>query len=381
MPIRLRHRFYIKILFFFWFICAVLLVTVSFIAGQLTFHSWMSPRERIVINSYASILVNTLTDINNPQKNLCQLNKKLGHTLYLVASNKKHIYCKEPPKQLSEIAKKNMKHAFIYQNYLVSNALEVKNLSYWLVSSRQTLLNNPSFNIDYLKQHSGQKLLITLLLSAILCFLIAKSLTRPLKIISEKMSQFGKGNLEARVGHLLKKNKDEFSDIATEFDSMANNIKHLIKSKQQMLFNISHELRSPLARQLMCLDLLKVTPATEHEELLDDVEKENLLLNELITEVLMLAKLTSKTFSYHPVKQNISSLIKQSIKNINFEFQTSVICFKGANNLFAKVDKKLLSILIDNLLKNAVKYSGIEKKIVLLASGDNYHCQDRKSVV
>lgn len=368
MQIKLRNKFYIKILLCFWLFGASLLISISFIAGQITLDSWVSPREKIFINSYAVVIVNSLKDIHDPKKYICNLNKKLKNTFFLMASNNEYILCKKKPKDLDKIVIKNKESAYMVKNYLVSDAVEMDDVKYRLVSIRDKQLYN-----DPRESFVGYRLVLALVFSALICHLISKFLTKPLQIVIAKMKLFAGGNFNARVGGALKQRKDEFSEIGTQFDEMADNIKDLMQSKQQMLYNISHELRSPLARQLMSLDILKITPTEEHAELIAGVEKENRLLNQLISEILMLAKLTTKTFSYTPENQNISLIIKKSIENINFEFQTSAVQFQGDNNIYAKVDKVTLIILIENLLKNAIKYSGVKNKIIINAEQEKNH--------
>lgn len=359
MRIKIRNKFYIKVFFCFWIFGAVILITFSFLAGQITLKSWISPREKVFINSYAVVVTNSLNEVKNPQKYICNLNHRLNNT-FIIVSSKGNISCLEPPNILPRILKFDYKTAYTFDNYLVSDAIHVNNTKYWLLSKRDMPLY-----ADYLKKNVGYRLFLAILLSALICFLISKYLTSPLKVVVEKMGFFASGDLSSRVGKLLKKRKDEFTEIGAKFDQMADSIEDMISSKQQMLYNISHELRSPLARQLMCLDILEVTPAAEHTQIIHDIKSENQIINDLISEILFLAKLSSKSFSYAPSKQNISEIIKNSISNVNFEYETACVKYKGEDNIYAYVDKKLITILVENLLRNSIKYSGVNNSIII----------------
>ena len=82
----------------------------------------------------------------------------------------------------------------------------------------------------------------------------------------------------------------------------------------------------------------------------------------------MLAKLSTKTFTFQPIISDINAIIEQSINNIHHEYQTSTIKFIKQHEIKTECAPKLISILIENLLKNAIKYSGIDKNIDVSAT-------------
>lgn len=363
MQVKLRNKFYLKLFLSFWVFSFALLIIISFIAGQLSFKYWMSPREKIFINSYAVILINSLNEVKDKKHYLCHINQKLQNTFFLIDNKKELIYCKKPNINIKKMAHDTPDHAFIYDKYLVSDKIKSGNITYRLLSIKAKPLY-----VVFIQKYVAYRLMFAIIFSAILCYFISKYLTKPLKIVVDKMALFSEGNLSVRVGELLKNRQDEFTEIASEFDTMADSIQNLIQSKQQMLYNISHELRSPLARQRMSLDILKITPSDEHELLVDDIKKENELINALISEILMLAKLSTKTFTYQPIQTDVNAIIEKSINNINYEYQISTIKFKKLYEITSECDPKLISILIENLLKNAIKYSGINKDIHISAT-------------
>ena len=359
---KIKNKFSLKIFVIFWLFCAFILVTVSLIAGQFTSLPWMSPREKLFINAHASVLSIVLTKTDNSKKILCDLNEKLKNTLYLLNSNGPIIYCQVLPRDVKSINKENKPYAYVHGKYLVSDKIKVikSQGSYRLVA-----LKSQHLYPVLLQSQVAYRLLTAVSISGIFCYLIALYLTYPLKVVAKIMSHFGKGELKSRVGNLIKKRNDEFTEIGNEFDNMANSIEDMILAKQQMLYNISHELRSPLARQLISLDLLKHTPKEEHQELITHIKEENTHINDLISNILTLAKLSTNTFPSHPKKTDVTAIILKAINNINFENHTSCIIFQGEKHMNSLVDEKLIKIAIENVIKNALTYAGKNDPIVV----------------
>lgn len=328
-------------------------------AGQLTIKYWMSPRDRIFINSYASIIAKSLKAVRNKRDYLCDLDKSFKNT-FVIISDKNVISCHKQNLNFNTVINNNLNRAYVYKNRLISDLITINGERFWLSAIR----NQPLYN-TLVSTQVRYKLMAVLIFSALICFILARYLTLPLKTVRERMFAFSTGDLSSRVGDAINKRQDEFAEIGYEFDCMATSIQQLITSKQNMLYNVSHELRSPLARQLMTLDVLKISSREKYGDLLQKVEKENFILNELITEILMLAKLSTKTFSYNPRQTDLSELIKKSIQNINFEFSTNLIKSDVPQQSMAVVDPKLMTIVIENLLKNAVKHSGSKENIVI----------------
>ena len=99
--------------------------------------------------------------------------------------------------------------------------------------------------------------LILVLLSGLACLLLARYLTRPIRVFRTAGQSIAAGDLGARVGPTVAMRKDEFGELATDFDRMADRIEELLGSQQQLLRDVSHELRSPLARLQAAVGLIR----------------------------------------------------------------------------------------------------------------------------
>src|SRR5262245_5290437 len=108
--------------------------------------------------------------------------------------------------------------------------------------------------------------IIMLAAAGLFCFLIARHVTAPLIRLSSAAESIAEGRLNTRVGLDLQKRRDEIAALARDFDRMAERIEALVTSQQDLLANISHELRSPLARLNVALELLKQDGAERSSE-------------------------------------------------------------------------------------------------------------------
>ena len=132
--------------------------------------------------------------------------------------------------------------------------------------------------------------LATLLVSAIVCFLLARYLSDPIRHLRAATRSIADGNLSVRVSSLMGQRRDELALLAFDFDVMAERLRSLLESQRQLLRDVSHELRSPLARLQIALGLAR-RPHANLEQEFDRIEQETQRLDELIGEILSLSRL------------------------------------------------------------------------------------------
>ena len=134
---------------------------------------------------------------------------------------------------------------------------------------------------------------LSILAAGVISYLLALYLTSPVKKLKTVVQSFAEGNLEARVAPQLGSRRDELADLGREFDHMAERIEALISSQKRLLADISHELRSPLARLTVALALARKNTTTKGEAALDRIEMESERVNALVGQLLALTRLES----------------------------------------------------------------------------------------
>src|SRR2546425_4146474 len=135
------------------------------------------------------------------------------------------------------------------------------------------------------------RLLAVLVTAGAVCYPLARYVARPLARLRAATHEVARGNLAVRVAPAMGRRHDELADLARDFDAMAERIDALMSAERRLLRDISHELRSPLARLLVALGLARQRAGDQ--EPFDRIEREAERLNALIGQLLMLARLES----------------------------------------------------------------------------------------
>ena len=199
-----------------------------------------------------------------------------------------------------------------------------------------------------------------LLLTAILvCYALALYLTSPIRKLREATRKIAEGDLKTRVAGRVGRRRDELADLARDFDEMAERIESLITSQQRLNRDISHELRSPLARLNVALEIAKQKSSPETQPILGRIEMESTRLNEMISRLLILAKLESGSEEIEPVRIDLTELVHDVAADADFEAQAKgrSVEVSSADSCTVMGSENLLRSAIENVLRNAVRYT------------------------
>jgi two-component system sensor histidine kinase CpxA len=198
-----------------------------------------------------------------------------------------------------------------------------------------------------------------LLTALILCYLLALYLSRPIGKLRAATQTLAAGQLNTRVSDRLGRRRDELGDLARDFNVMAERIEGLITSQQRLNRDISHELRSPLARMNVALEIAKQRVTPETRPLLTRIETESERLNEMISRLLTLAKLETGSEVVEPIRIDLAELVKDVAEDADFEAKARSRSVEVETNGTCTVagNEELLRSAIENVLRNAVRYT------------------------
>ena len=143
-------------------------------------------------------------------------------------------------------------------------------------------------------------------LIAVLCYLLAVHLASPLRSLRRVVEKFGLGDLNSRL-HLSR--HDEIGELARAFNLMADQIRTLLSAERRLLQDVSHELRSPLARLGFAVELAK--PNTDREAALARIHKEADRLNHLVDELLQLTRAEGDPTARNPEVNELGELLQR----------------------------------------------------------------------
>lgn len=333
------------------------------ITGTLTRQSSIPVSEKIFINSYANAAVATYE--SGGKKALVQWIKHIAlskHlTIYLLSSNGKIIGLGKTPDGVKALYGEFLKNKipegiFRRSNFITSHEiLTLSQTTYRLVAELHTpishLIEIPWGGMSFV-------LIIAIILTGLVCNLLSLYLTKPLSALREAAKSIAKGHLDTRVSNEIKNRKDEIAGLAHEFDSMAKRIEQLIKSKERLLQDISHELRSPLARLQVAIALIRDNHTKNNTALYDKIETEIQRLDSLIGEIMTVAKLLRPQAKIHKANCDLGALIQEIINDANFEFasKNAAIRFEQ-EKVTIKIDRNIIFHTIENIIRNALRYT------------------------
>ncbi len=187
---------------------------------------------------------------------------------------------------------------------------------------------------------------------------LALYFTRPLRHLSWALKEVSLGKFETRVGKLMGSRKDEITDLANDVDIMAARLQQLVESKQRLLHDISHELRSPLARAQVAIGLLRQNPA-KTDQMLDRIEQETERLNDLVEQILTLARLTSDADLSVNETVDVIELLTAIADDAAFEANSTnkQVNLTAKGTFISRVNGEVLCRAFENIIRNAIKYT------------------------
>jgi len=208
-------------------------------------------------------------------------------------------------------------------------------------------------------QLSTSRIAGLVLTTGLVCYLLALYLTSPVKKLQSTVKAFAEGNLDARVSPGLGSRRDELADLGREFDHMAERISSLISSQKRLLADISHELRSPLARLSVALELARKSSNGKAAGPLDRIEQESERVNQLVGQLLALTRLESGAERVPPEVVSLEDLAQQIIDDADFEAKPlhREVRAVQLDHCRVKGSPELLRSAIENVVRNAVRYT------------------------
>ena len=219
----------------------------------------------------------------------------------------------------------------------------------------------------------GLGITIAVISSGLMCYLLAWSMTSPVTRLRKAAQSLAAGDLTARTGAPVRGRHDEMTELMRDFDRMAERIEVLVDSQSRLLKDVSHELRSPLARLSVALGLARqraaseVDPevAPELESSLNRIELEADRLNQLIQRLLTISRLESGTDGIRKTRLSLRELVEQVARDAEYEnpgrgcLVTSPVdpSADPADQFMVDADPDLLRSAVENVVRNATRYT------------------------
>jgi signal transduction histidine kinase len=201
-------------------------------------------------------------------------------------------------------------------------------------------------------------LVIALVVSGAVCFFVARYLAAPVDTLRLATRQMAAGDLNVRVLPALKGRQDDLGLLASDLDAMAEQLQHLLETKEQLLRDVSHELRSPLARLQIALSLARREESVADRHLAR-IACEADRLEQLIARTLKLARLERGVHTLEHARVDISALLRNIAADVAIEADARgcLVNLQAEHELVVSGDPELLRSAFENVIRNAVSYS------------------------
>jgi signal transduction histidine kinase len=200
-------------------------------------------------------------------------------------------------------------------------------------------------------------LAIALAVSTIICFFLTRHLVAPIDRLRQATREMAAGNLSVRMQPRLKGRQDDLALLAADFDTMAERVQTLLETKQQLLRDVSHELRSPLTRLQLALSLARRQDGGTERQLAR-IACEADRLEQLIARTLKLVRLERPVNALQGVTIDVGGLLQTIAQDVAIEAEARncTVSVQADRGLEVAGDPELLRSAFENVIRNAVRY-------------------------
>lgn len=211
-------------------------------------------------------------------------------------------------------------------------------------------------------------LAIALVVSTVICFFLTRHLVGPIDRLRQATRQMATGDLSVRMAPSFKGRQDDLALLATDFDKMAERVQTLLESKQQLLRDVSHELRSPLTRLQLALSLARREDGGVERQL-TRIANEADRLEQLIARILKLVRLERPANAFQGVPVDVGKLLETIAQDVAIEAEarSCSVSVRADSGLEVAGDPELLRSAFENVIRNAVRYGPSGSSVVVTA--------------
>ncbi|WP_153111190.1 sensor histidine kinase [Propionivibrio limicola] len=196
------------------------------------------------------------------------------------------------------------------------------------------------------------------LVSLIFAALLAIYISRPIQRLRQALQAGANGQLTPGLSDAMGKRRDELADLGHDFDRMAQHLAQLMEGQRSLLFDVSHELRAPLARLQAVIGLARQQPEAL-DNLLTRLEHESQRMDRLLSELLTLSRLESGMVGPRNEAVDLAELLVDVVDDAAPEARQAdcTIDLQTCDGALVHADPEMLHRLFDNLLRNALKHA------------------------
>ncbi len=377
---------FLKIFLWFWGAMTALLLSLIFILGTLP--DEVPPRSILlssILNRYSRLAVTKFLESGDSGLRLFlqDTEKRTGVKVYLFDPRGRARGLKKgvaAPDEIQELAQNTLASARI-----IDGGGSQVQMSSFRLSVSQTIgspfgpfvvTGSVSRSLVALRSINTRTKTLSLafvfLSSGLFCYGFARYLAAPIARIRRAAQRISAGDLDARVEpNHVPRGRDEIASLARDFDTMAGRMQSLVTAQNRLLGDVSHELRSPLARMNLALELARRGDETKKQNAIERIARESARLDVLIGELLTLSRLENglraETLN-HAV--DLAAIAREVEEDAQFEAQNAgrgvKVTFSGPEDgVIVRGDPELLHRAVENVTRNALRHTHDDSTVAL----------------
>lgn len=198
--------------------------------------------------------------------------------------------------------------------------------------------------------------------SAIVCYLLSRALTRRIRYLQQAVKQLANGEYHHAFPDNTHFSRDELGQLGRDVQHMATQLAESHDARKQILSDISHELRSPLARMQVAVEIArdKAKAADDNRVQLDRIETESERMNALIAQIIHLQQLQMNKHPAEKTTIDLGQLLQTVLDNVRYEYQNSnkqLIFKQPKKSINITGQHELLYSALENIIRNAVSHT------------------------
>ncbi|MBB3211956.1 two-component system OmpR family sensor kinase [Herbaspirillum sp. Sphag1AN] len=210
--------------------------------------------------------------------------------------------------------------------------------------------------------------------SLFFAMLLAWYFSQPIRKLKLAFASAASGNLNARLAVQMGKRNDELADLGRDFDLMTEQLQTLVESQRRLLHDVSHELRSPIARMQAAIGLVRVQP-DKLPATIERIEREGVRMDKLVGDLLYLSRLEAGFTGTMDEHIRMEDLLQEIINDAQFEAQNCARYLESDihNDAMIQGRAELLHSAIENVVRNAIKQTPSETTVTIIARVESDH--------
>ena len=199
--------------------------------------------------------------------------------------------------------------------------------------------------------------IVSLAVAALLAWYVSK----PIRSLRRAFDAAAHGNLDVRIGDGMGRRRDELADLGRDFDLTAAQLKLLMDGQRRLLHDVSHELRSPLARLQAAVGLARQQPGNV-EASMDRIEREAVRMDKLVDELLTLSRVEAGMGTGHQENVDLVELVHEVVRDAAFEVDAGAtpVAFDtdldALGNVGIQGNPEMLHRALENVVRNAARH-------------------------